>query len=226
MRGRKSYDVRTRGLRYAELEHGLGVMQDAGAAGIGSLRGRLKRLASLGIPGSGTGKGSRRVYTWEEATQLAVALLLEDANQDPVVTAAALKNVWPQLAPRVMAAIEAPADNPVLLIVLELEAIAGPWRTGNPLAGVPWIAITQRIDERAKAQRITMYRKHFKQAISTDPNVLGLIDALATHEANEVTRILNRDQPQRGWFFVRDLTDRLNVFKTALEQKAKSHGRP
>jgi hypothetical protein len=49
----------------------------------GALRGRLKRLSTLGLPASTPGKGSRRSYSWEETNQLLVALLMEDAGLDP-----------------------------------------------------------------------------------------------------------------------------------------------
>ena len=54
----------------------------------GALRGRLKRLSTLGLPASGPGKGARRRYSWEQANQLLIALLMEDAGLDPVVVCA------------------------------------------------------------------------------------------------------------------------------------------
>jgi hypothetical protein len=235
MVGKKSYVLGNRGFRYAKLERALGIMLDAGKAGLGSLRGRLKRLSTLGVPGGGLGKGSRRVYTWEEATLLAIALLLEDAGLDPVVVASALKHAWPHVASSAMAAVEASADNPAMLMV-RVETIAGPWRTGDQLAGLPSISIAQRIDERARARNVTRYRKHFAskhfaKLDSDNPAVQGLmgavhalIDRLTFFEADNVLLLLDRGEP--GWFPIRNLTDRLRVLKEALEQKDASHGRP
>jgi hypothetical protein len=221
MIGKKSHDLRS--FRYGELELALAIMLDARPTGLGSLRGRLKRLSTLGVPGGGGGKGSRREYSWEEATLLAVALLLEDAGLDPVVVASALKNTWPHLKSRAMAAVKASAANPVMLII-HLETIAGPWRTGDSLAGLPWISIARRIDERSRNRRITMYGKHFAKLGHNEPAVQDLIKRLATLEADNVVMILNRNDP--GWLPVRNLTDRLNVLKAALEQKDASRGRP
>lgn len=221
MVGKKSYDLGS--FRYAALERALGVMLDAGEVGLGSLRGRLKRLSTLGVPGGGEGKGSRRQYTWEEATLLAVALLLEDAGLDPVVVASALKNTWPHLKSRAMAAAEASAENPVMLVIPELETIAAAWRTGDPLEGLPWVSLTPRLDERARDRRVKLWRKHFAKVIRIDPAVGELIDELARREADEIVRMLDRGKP--GWFPVRNLTDRLKVLKAALEEKGASHGR-
>jgi hypothetical protein len=195
-------------------------MLDAGEAGLGSLRGRLKRLSTLGVPGGGEGKGSRREYGWEEATLLAVALLLEDAGLDPVVVAPALKNTWPELARKAMAAVEASDANPAMLII-RLETIAGPWRSGDELAGLPRILIAKRIDERSRDRRIKMYREHFAKLGRDAPE--DLIERLATLEADNILMTLDRND--RGWLPVRNLSDRLKVLKAALEQKDASHGR-
>jgi hypothetical protein len=224
MVGRKLHGLGSRSFRYGELERALGVMLDAGKEGLGALRGRLKRLSTLGIPGDGAGKGSRRRYSWEECCLLAIALLLEDAGLDPVVVAAALKNVWPQLARRALAAIEASTDNPMMLMISELEAIAGPWRTGDPLTSRPfWISVTPQMDERAKARRVALWRKHYANAIRVDPSVNTLIDELAKHQAYDL--VMKQDRNNRGWLLARNLTDRLNVLRTALEQKGASRGR-
>lgn len=218
MIGKKSYGLEH--IRYAGLERALGVMLNAGETGRGSLRGRLKRLSTLGVPGGGAGKGSRRKYTWEEAVLLAIALLLEDAGLDPVVVAAALKHTWPRLKSRAAAAVEAAADNPVMLVI-HLETIAGPWRTGDPVAGLPWISIAQRIDERARTRRVEIYRKHFAKLGRDEPAVQDLINRFATLEADNVVMML--DRKDSDWLAVRNLTERLNILKAALQEK--SNGR-
>jgi hypothetical protein len=69
-----------------------------------------------------------------------------------------------------------------------------------------------------------MYRKRFANVIRIEPAVGALIDKLTAYEADNVLMMLDRDSP--GWLPVRNLTDRLNVLKAALEQKGASHGRP
>src|SRR5262249_28263307 len=114
----------------------------------GALRGRLKRLATLGLPAAGPGKGSRRQYSREEAHQLLVALMMEDAGLDPVVVARAVRKLWaPNMRRHAEAAASAAKDNPVL-IELRLQTVTGPWRTGNPHAALPWVRLLRRFHER------------------------------------------------------------------------------
>src|SRR5262245_55386556 len=85
--------------RYAQIERGLALTLGADkATQKGPLRGRLKKLSVLGLPADGPGKGSRRLYSREEANQLLLALLMEDCGLDPVVVAAAVKTTWAGLA--------------------------------------------------------------------------------------------------------------------------------
>src|SRR5262245_60467 len=105
---------------YGQIERALGAALYADAATtVGALRGRLKRLSTLGLPGSGPGKGSRRLYSLEEAHQLLVALLMEDAGLDPVVVAPAVKKAWVHnLADAENATgTEAKTGNPIVLIM-------------------------------------------------------------------------------------------------------------
>jgi hypothetical protein len=69
-----------------------------------------------------------------------------------------------------------------------------------------------------------MYRKHFAKLGRNEPAIQDLITRLATLEADNIVMILDRNDP--GWLPVRNLTDRLNVLKAALEQKDASRGRP
>jgi hypothetical protein len=188
-----SYGFGTSAYPYGALERALGVMMDADTATQqGALRGRLKRLLTLGLPPVGLGKGSRRLYSWEEACQLALALLMEDCGVDPIAVVAALKNTWPRLARNVRSAADCPENNP-MMITLRLEAVAGPWRTGDPISALPWITIAPRIDERARAR----YRqKRFKD------------------ESDNVLMLINRDEP--GWVAVRNLTTALTQLQAAL----------
>ena len=171
--------------RYAQIERGLAVTLGADeATQKGPLRGRLKKLSVLGLPSSGPGKGSRRLYSWEEANQLLLALLMEDAGLDPVVVAAAIKTYWANLASNVRTATTTSASNPMMLH-LRLRTFTGPWndKARDPRAALPWIGVSPRIDERARAR----YRER------------GFKD-----ESDNVLMMLDRDEP--GWFAVRNYT--------------------
>lgn len=144
----KRYDFGTPRYAYGDLERALGETLGADReAQQGALRGRLKRLSTLGLPPAGPGKGSRRRYSWEEANQLLTALLMEDAGLDPIVVVRALKAVWPKLASKVAAATgkKALASNPMWLNA-QIETVAGPWRTKDPLSAVPQVVVIPRYD--------------------------------------------------------------------------------
>jgi hypothetical protein len=198
MIGKKSKGPRTtRGYRYAEVEPALGAMLGADTATQqGALRGRLKRLSTLGIPGSGPGKGSRRLYSWEEVVQLAVALLMEDAGLDPVVVAKAITTSWHWLATKAVRAVEASPNNPILL-TLRLSHLSGPWRTGDPVSAVPRIGIVPFIDERARK-----WAAQHKREIE----VYTVLDML-------------RRQNEPGFLAIRNLTDELIRLRAALPRR-------
>ena len=197
----KRYGFGTPRYAYGELEQALGETFGADReAQQGALRGRLKRLSTLGLPASGPGKGARRRYSWEQANQLLIALLMEDAGLDPVVVVRAIKAVWPKVASKVAAATsdKALAGNPMLL-TLQLQTVSGPFRTGDPLSAVPWIGVMPRIDERARM-------RHAKQ---------GFRDSSAS---DAVVTMLGHNHP--GWFAVRNLTAAVNTLQTALHRSA------
>jgi hypothetical protein len=187
---------------YAAVEHALAAMMGTTdtATQEGQLRGRLKRLLVLGLPPAGPGKGTRRRYSWEEVCQLGIALLLEDADVEPVAVVQALQNVWRHVANKVRLAADCPADNPMMLTV-RLTAVSGPWRTGDPVSAMPWITIDRRIDERAYAR----YRKQ------------GLTHEAAHLRADNVLLLINRNEP--GWVATIDLTAALSKLQAALHEK-------
>jgi hypothetical protein len=193
---RTRYGFRTRTYRYAMVERALGAMLGTTDATIreGQLRGRLKRLLVLGLPPAGAGTGSRRLYSWKEVCQLALALLLEDADVEPVAVVQTLQKAWSHLANRVRQAPDCPADNPMMLTI-RLQSVSGPWRTGDPVAAMPWIAVTRRIDERAQKR----YRQHrFRD------------------ESDNVMMLIDRDES--GWVATRNLTNDLRRLQTALHE--------
>jgi len=193
---RTRYGFRTRTYRYAMVERALGAMLGTTDATIreGQLRGRLKRLLVLGLPPAGAGTGSRRLYSWKEVCQLALALLLEDADVEPVAVVQTLQKAWSHLANRVRQAPDCPADNPMMLTI-RLQSVSGPWRTGDPVAAMPWIAVTRCIDERAQKR----YRQHrFRD------------------ESDNVMMLIDRDES--GWVATRNLTNDLRRLQTALHE--------
>jgi len=196
MERKKRFGFQTPAYGYAAVERALGAMLGTTDAAIraGQLRGRLKRLLVLGLPPAGAGKGSRRLYSWEEVCQLGLALLLEDADVEPVAVVRALENTWPRLANKVRQAPDCPDGNPMMLII-RLTAVSGPWRTGDPVSAMPWITIARRIDERAQEQ----YRKH------------GFRD-----ESDTVLMLIDRNEP--GWIATRNLTNDLQRLQAALHE--------
>src|SRR5262249_3601955 len=150
MRGKQSYSFVTGAFAYARVEQALGAALYADAEiQRGALRGRLKRLLTLGLPENGPGKGSRRLYSLEEAHQLLVALLLEDAGLDPTVVAPAVKKAWANnLAERAENATSAEAKtNPIVLLMM-LQTVTGPWRTGDAHAAVPLVYLKPRLNKK------------------------------------------------------------------------------
>ena len=122
---KERYDFGTEHYAYGEIERALGTTLGADEkAQKGALRGRLKRIATLGLPPTSPGKGARRLYSRDEALQLLLALLMADAGIDPVLIVPAIKlygRVWgnelgrptkhPPTAPHVGGAIAGPGQR-------------------------------------------------------------------------------------------------------------------
>ena len=197
MQRKTRYGFQTPTYRYGAVERALGAMMGTTDTATlrGQLRGRLKRLLVLGLPPAGRGKGSRPLYSWQEVCQLAIALLLEDANVDPVAVVPALQHTWRHVASKVRLAADCPAENPMMLTI-RLTAVSGPWRTGDPVSAMPWITIAQRIDERARAR----HRKH------------GFQD-----ESDNVLMQINQNEP--GWVATMNLTAALRTLQQALHEE-------
>jgi hypothetical protein len=178
---------------YAALERGLATVFDAQSVQTGIVRGRLKRFGTLGMPASKPGKGTRRQYSWEEASQLLLGLLMADAGLDPVVIVPAIMQHWQRfLARKVEGAEDAEPNNPVLLM-LRLRATA-PWSSGDPLSALPWITIGHRFDVKAGMQ----HEKH---------RVQGQRDLVLAQ--------LESDEP--GWIAIRDLTAAARKLRAAMD---------
>ena len=81
---------------YAQVETALAAVFDIDAESRGPLKGRLKHLVRLGLPGLRARKGSRISYSGEHAAKMLVALLLEEAGIDPAVAVKLIDAAWDQ----------------------------------------------------------------------------------------------------------------------------------
>ena len=160
----------------------------------GALRGRLKRLATLGLPGAGPGKGTRRQYTWEEAAQLAIALLMQDGGLDPTIVVLAIRKEWPQLAAGVKKAL---AGEPMLL-VLSMQLVAGPW-SRDPSSALPSPSARCRVSLDEKRRARPWWRN--RQGNHVDLAAAAQLTISTTGP---------------GWIAVRDLTAELSKLRAAL----------
>jgi hypothetical protein len=217
MERKERYGFQTPAYPYAAVERALGAMMGTtdSATLRGQLRGRLKRLLTLGLPPSGPGKGSHRRYSWEEVCQLGIALLLEDADVEPAAVVPALQNVWRHVARNVRLAADCPAENPMMMMV-RLTAVSGPWRTGDPISAIPWITVARRIDERSRDR----YREKLREKLGRkdeDAFIRALIDKVADIHADNLLMLIDRNEP--GWLAPTNLTDSLSKLQAALHEK-------
>jgi hypothetical protein len=130
--------------RYQVVETALAtVFELDGAVQRGPLRGRLKRLARLGLPGVGAGKGRHRAYLYEQTAQLAVALALAELGIDPVVIVKLAKGNWETIAPWVRRATDDAAKaGDAVFLTLRPRLMSGPW--SEPQDGrskLPWVSV-------------------------------------------------------------------------------------
>ena len=184
-----SYGAATPRYRYRAVEAALAAVfgLDRGLQR-GPLRGRLKRLGQLGLPGVGQGKGRHVLYSYEQATQLAVALVIAELGIDPVITAKLIKGHWEAIALWVRRADddEAKAGNPVFL-TLRPRLMTGPWsEPGHALETAPWVGGFRRFDYRLKDQEGRPVQRE---------NVSMFLDRCA----------------EDGWLCCRNLTEDLNL---------------
>jgi hypothetical protein len=193
---------------YGRLERALGVALYAKdkATQQGALRGRLKRLSTLGLPPASPGKGSRRSYSLEEVHQLLVALMMEDAGLDPTVVAPAVLKLWvPNMRRHAKDAASATKDNPIL-IELRLQTITGPWRTGNPHEALPWVRLVPRLHVPAIKQYTKRGLPEFEILYRAD-NVRSAADSLLEEEGSE---------QERGWLAVHNFSQKAAKLETVL----------
>jgi hypothetical protein len=76
---------------YADIESALAPALELGPAELPALRARLKRFASMGLPGSAPGTGKHRRYSNEDAGLLLILLLLHGLGLSPAAVIATIK---------------------------------------------------------------------------------------------------------------------------------------
>jgi hypothetical protein len=122
---------------YAEVETAV-----AAALGVtaknqrGALRGRLKHLQRLGLIKLKAEKGKRRVeYSYAQAAQWLVALILAETGIDPTLIVATLKQDWKRIAGSLDQAtsVEARSGHPAYLCLWPRAMSAG-WEGKSPIA--------------------------------------------------------------------------------------------
>ncbi len=144
MQGKARHKFETPRYTYGVVEGAL-----AGVFGVdvktqrGALRARLKHIQRLGLPGTAAGKGARISYSFEQASQWLIALLLSEIGIDPVVIVETIQKNWrSSLAKSVQEAADAGAlsGKPVLLSIRP-RSMSGAWigNKSSSFRSLPWI---------------------------------------------------------------------------------------
>ena len=173
---------------YARVEAALAVVFGVGAATQrGALRGRLKHLQRLGLPGLMAGKGTRVLYSHEQVCQWLVALLISELGTDPTVTVKLVQRQWPTLERRIRQArdSDALAGNPMLL-VMQPRIMTAAWdiKDASPI----WVDAMRRLDHHLKDRDgRPIPRENVSVLLDRDPDewncTRNLTDALGKLEA-------------------------------------------
>jgi hypothetical protein len=199
MNEKVSYRFETPRYPYARVEGALAAVFNLDADRQGPLRGRLKHLNQLGLPGLKAGKGARVRYSSEHVSQWLVALLMAELGIDPTVIVRLIKSHWKQIRHWVQQATdnESKAGNHIFL-TLRPRLMSAAWaKDKHPLDTVPWVGGFRRYDyKRRDAKGRSIQRE----------NVAMFLDRCS----------------EEGWLCTRDLTDdveRLQGYLDAGEKK-------
>jgi len=206
---------------YGLLERALGAALDAGeAVQRGALRGRIKRLARLGLPAPlPEEQEGRRAYSLEEAHQILVAILMEDAGLNPTVVARAVKRAWSRNLADVKNATntEARTKYPIILFMM-LQTVIGPWRTGNPHEAVPIFYLKPRSDRKAFGRYVEFYRRHFQKQGLEAADAKRMAELAAEWRADQVVDGFDHAHKDEGWFVARDYTAKAIKLEDVLKE--------
>ena len=204
MHGTKRQKFETAFYSYGQVERALASVFNADlATQQGAVRGRLKRLATLGLPATSPGKGSRRSYSWEEAVQLLIALLMENAGLDPTIIVPVIEKYWPKFARQIKHS--ASETEETMVLCMRLEAMRGPWQTKDPSSAVSWISLLSYNVETNELMGNHSYHRD-KDAVVVKHLPLG---GISMHPKEPIPP---------GWVASCPLTAALNNFQAALNQ--------
>jgi hypothetical protein len=178
----------------------------------GPLRGRLKRLQQLGLPGLAAGKGARVDYSLEQAAQWLVALLMAELGLDPVVIVKGIRTHWNAQLARQATDAEALTRNPIML-VLRPRLMSDSWKTAPQT--LPWFSLHRRDDLKA-ADLISSPPKLDAPTLMVNASTTGKQKEQrpSSSESRQRSKMLPR--AEGDWFCVRNLTEALHKLETAL----------
>jgi hypothetical protein len=144
---------------YAQVEGALARVFGADAkVQRGAFRGRIKHFQRLGLPGLNVGKGAKITYSYEQACQWLVALLMSEIGFDPTVTVKVIEDYWSDRNVRLATWIrratdaEALAEKNSVHFKLTPRLMSGSWAK-RPLGTLPWIGMFRRFDLHLKDAR-------------------------------------------------------------------------
>jgi hypothetical protein len=159
------------------------------------LRGRIKHLMALGLPGRGAGKGARVHYGSDVIVRWLVALALEDVGVTPAGAVKAINGLWEKFHfDREIAKAVDPksADNPIYL-TLRPFFVQSAWDEEAPPL---WLGFRRRWDDREypasmrasiKAKWGSEGERHFRD------NLRGFRDSTEDEGSWACTRNVTRD---------------------------------
>jgi hypothetical protein len=135
---------------YQDVEPALATAINLDPAELPALRARLKRFASLGLPGNQPGKGTHRRYSTEDVGLLLILLLLHGLGLSPAAAIATIKraDIRKNLALLLRWAADADAtrkDNPNLVYLA--VRVEDPGKTPPGASPVVWIGGFRRFSK-------------------------------------------------------------------------------
>jgi hypothetical protein len=151
------HDFATPRFSYGAIESALAAVFEADRqTQQGALRGRLKHLQRLGLPGIEAGKGARVQYSLVQASQWLLAMLMGEIGVDPAISVQTIQKAWPQLQRWFERALDKDAlsGNPVWL-TLRPQPMSG-W-TKAP--AIEWIGAFRWKEPRSKQQPYNLLNK-------------------------------------------------------------------
>jgi hypothetical protein len=246
MVGKNSYE--TSRFSYKQVESALAAVFGLDAKTMaGPLRGRLKRLQTLGLPAEKPGKGARIEYSFEQAMQWLIALKMSDLGMDPAVIAKAIHDYWDtSIAPGLRAGL--PGRLP-LYLVLRPQLMRDSWlprkrpwidvadvpnlisRTRYDEASSKWVEIPFDDKETYPRERFIIKEKDGHSVIEGhrvfDPPIFTMPSALLMDSTGPADTIPVRqsaiqiDTDPGEWFCTIDISHLLRALQKALEERTQ-----